>query len=87
MVTWAEARHLLSGSRDRRRSLGDDEEADAAHQAFLHDRCAGRNIPFAAEPCELPPLALAEPAEERHPLQVVGNRCHCSMLLRRRREV
>src|SRR5262249_62047079 len=67
---------LLPADPNRSLSIGDDEEAHAAHVALLHHRGAGRDIAFAEEACELPPLAIVEAREERHPLEVFGDGRH-----------
>src|SRR5438093_5624622 len=63
MVARAETCRLAAADGDRRLSVRDDEEADAAHLALLDQGGADRDGAFAKELRELSPLAVAEAAE------------------------
>src|SRR4029077_493192 len=72
--------HLFAVDGDRHRAVDDDEEIDAAHMALPDDldpRPERALLEVAPEP---PQLALAQPAEERNALELLGRRCHRPIL-------
>ena len=61
-------------------ALGDHEEGDAAHVTLLGEQHAGGNATVLEVLGELAQLALAEAAEQRDPLQVLGYARHDATL-------
>ena len=81
-LTEADVSTAIDGLRDRGLAVGDHEEADAAHLALADRRGAGPEVALLEVARETSQLSLAQSAEERDLLQIVGEARHRLILNR-----
>ena len=80
VVSGPDPRDLVTVDGDGCLALGDDEEPDPAHRPLDDDVDARAELPHLHLSGEPRQLALAEPAEEPHPSEIVGDRRHRAII-------